>query len=187
MLMLTNASTTLRRLFTFLTFKHIDPNTQPPIPNTHSQIQNTHSQKVEVGLRQQFYQARICQGITWELHGNYARICAGITWELRKDMLRNYMGITLGYVRELHGNYTRICQGITWELRRICVGITLGYVRKLHGNQGLFIDDVIIFWGYRDPPPPPRHHSSLFSYPPLNARVTRDITDFATKQRMMDF
>ena len=40
----------------------------------------------------------------------------------------------------------------------------------LFGNsrlfKGLFINDVIIFGGYRDPPPPPRHHSSLFGYPP---------------------
>ena len=39
--------------------------------------------------------------------------------------------------------------------------------------KGLFINDVIIFGGYRDPPP--------------SSRVTRDITDFATKQRMLDF
>ena len=52
-------------------------------------------------------------------------------------------------------------------------------------DKGLFINDVIIFGGYRDPPPPPRHHSSLFGYPPSHVRVTRDKTDFATKQRML--
>ena len=41
-----------------------------------------------------------------------------------------------------------------------------------------------ILGGIVTPPPPPRHHSSLFGYPPLIARVTRDKTDFATKQRM---
>ena len=51
--------------------------------------------------------------------------------------------------------------------------------------KGLFINDVIIFGGYRDPPPPPRHHLSLFGYPPSHVRVTCDKTDFATKQRML--
>ena len=58
-------------------------------------------------------------------------------------------------------------------------------VYALSFGKGLFINDVIIFGGYRDPPPPPRHHSSLFGYPPSHVRVTRDKTDFATKQRML--
>ena len=40
--------------------------------------------------------------------------------------------------------------------------------------KGLFINDVIIFGGYR--------HLSLFT--PPHVRVTRDKIDFATKQRM---
>ena len=38
--------------------------------------------------------------------------------------------------------------------------------KSIKTRKGLFINDVIIFGGYRDPPPPPRHHSSLFGYPP---------------------
>ena len=45
-------------------------------------------------------------------------------------------------------------------------------------NKGLFINNVIIFGGCRDPPPPNRHHSSLFGYPPSHVRVTRDKTAY---------
>ena len=71
----------------------------------------------------------------------------------------------------------------------VVVNVNTGKTRINYINyyKGLFINDVINFRGYRDPPPPPRHHSSLFGYPPFIARVTRDITDFATKQRMLDF
>ena len=58
--------------------------------------------------------------------------------------------------------------------------------QKVNTYKGLFINDVIIFGGYCDPPSP---SSSFVTFwlPPLIARVTRDITDFATKQRMLDF
>ena len=61
----------------------------------------------------------------------------------------------------------------------------LALKNKTYVDKGLFINDIIIFGGYRDPPSP---SSSFVTFwlPPLNARVTRDITDFATKQRMLD-
>ena len=65
------------------------------------------------------------------------------------------------------------------------IHMSMGRVKKSKLHKGLFINDVINFRGYREPPPPPRHHSSLFGYPPLIARVTRDKPAFATKQRML--
>ena len=51
--MLTNTLTTLRRIFTFLTFKHIDLNTQPPIPNTHYTLPNSKYTLPKSGSRTQ--------------------------------------------------------------------------------------------------------------------------------------
>ena len=56
---------------------------------------------------------------------------------------------------------------------------------KVKIAKGLFINDVIIFGGYRDPPFPLVIIRHFLATPPLIARVTRDKTDFTTKQRML--
>ena len=53
--------------------------------------------------------------------------------------------------------------------------------------KGLFINDVIIFGGYRDPPPPPRHHLSLFGYPPPSCARDSRQSSFRDKTAYVGF
>ena len=120
----------------------------------------------------------------------YFCVCFGFAcvFSMRRGLI--WWGVYMSVGRQGSQSVTRCCRIQPKNILKSSPGnlLTKYSIFQTFFNptrKGLFINDVIKFGGYRDPPPPPRHHSSLFGYPPLIARGTRDKTYFATKHRML--